>query len=99
MTRAQRSREIQDGIRLLLLEGWDPIGIADVREAQDEYDAYIGGVYGLLASGASPETVAQHLADIQRDSMGLTTERDLLMPVARKLCALNVTLRRPDASA
>jgi hypothetical protein len=99
MTRGQRSRKIQDSIRRLLLGSWDPIGIADVPEAQDEYGTYIGGVYGLLASGASPETVAQHLAGIQRDSMGLSVELEALMPVAKRLCALDVSQRGPGESA
>jgi hypothetical protein len=29
-------------IRRLLMEHWDPIGVANWREAADEYDGYIG---------------------------------------------------------
>jgi len=88
-----RAREIQEAIGRILLQDWDPIGIRDVPEAQDEYDGYVGGVYGLLASGASPQAVAQHLCGIERNSMGFTQALPThLLPVARKLCRLGVTI-------
>jgi hypothetical protein len=44
----QDSRRIRAAIRQVLLDVWDPIGIKDVKEAQDEYDSYLGGIYELL---------------------------------------------------
>jgi hypothetical protein len=32
---------------------WDPIGVGDEINAQDEYEGYLGGVLDLLTSGAS----------------------------------------------
>jgi hypothetical protein len=32
----------------VLMREWDPIGVADVPEAQDEYDSYISQTYGML---------------------------------------------------
>jgi hypothetical protein len=89
----KRALEIMEQIRQVLLHDWDPIGVSDVPEAQDEYDSYIGGVYRLLASGARPKAIAQHLATIQGDTIGLPvgTYKDL-MPVARKLHYLEVRL-------
>jgi hypothetical protein len=89
-----RAREIQAAIARILLQDWDPIGVRDVPEAQDEYDGYVGGVYRLLASGVSPREVATHLSTIESERMGYThaKARDLL-PVAEKLCRLNVRLQ------
>lgn len=89
----ERALEIMEEIRQVLLHDWDPIGVADVPEAQDEYDSYIGGVYRLLVGGARPKVIAQHLATIQGDTIGLPvrTYKDLL-PVARKLHILDVRL-------
>ncbi len=39
-----KGRAIQESIRQVLLREWDPIGVRDVAEAQDEYDGYVGGV-------------------------------------------------------
>lgn len=76
--REERAREIQESIRHILLHDWDPIGVADEPQAQDEYDSYIGGVYRLLASGASTTQVAEHLARVEHDSMGFSTSAEAL---------------------
>jgi len=94
MNDAQRNaRKIQESIRLVLLRDWDPIGIQDVPEAQDEYDSYVGGVYRLLASGATAQEIAEHLFRIEMFQMGLSTSYSArLLPVAAKLRALQVKL-------
>jgi hypothetical protein len=48
-----RAREIQEQIRQILLHDWDPVGVRDQPSAQREYDSYVGGLYRLLAEGAS----------------------------------------------
>jgi hypothetical protein len=66
------------------------LGLRDVAPS-DEYDSYIGGVYRLLASGASCEQVAEHLAALERGPLGYpeaTAARN--MAAARKLCELDV---------
>ena len=91
--RKQRVREIQGSIRQVLLRDWDPIGVSDVPEAEDEYDSYVGGVYRLLASGASEDEIVEHLYRIEYDAMGTPApDREGLRAVARKLTGLNVSL-------
>ena len=65
------SRRIRVEIRRVLLQHWDPIGIREEPKAQDEYDGYLGGVYGLLVRGASDKEIADHLAHIVEERMGL----------------------------
>jgi hypothetical protein len=91
---ARRAHEIQESIRQVLIREWDPIHIHHIPEAHDEYDAYIGGLYRLLADGASEWAVAAHLASIERDSMGFSTSTEALLPVARRLKQLDVRLER-----
>src|SRR5262245_33706874 len=93
--REKRTREIQEQIRQVLLQDWDPIGVADIPEARAEYDSYVGGVYRLLAQHAAPATVAAHLASIEGDQMGLPASPASRLAVATKLCSLDVQL---DAS-
>jgi hypothetical protein len=91
--RDQRARQIQATIRQALLLDWDPIGVQEIPEAHDEYDSYIGGVYRLIASGATEQQVADHLWHIENDTMGLPApDRDALLLVARKLLSLDVAL-------
>jgi hypothetical protein len=91
--RQDRARTIQESLRAVLLRDWDPIGIQDEPGAQDEYDSYVGGVYRLLASGASEEQIVEHLWQIETVTMGLSTpDRTKLHPVARRLRSLDVKL-------
>jgi hypothetical protein len=77
-------RELGD----ILLRNWDPIGIKDEPEAQDEYDSYVGGVYRLLASGASIKEIATHLASIETSLLGYQdTDPRMLVPVVKMLKA------------
>lgn len=96
--RTRRARQIQLQIRDILLRDWDPIGVAQEAHAPDEYDSYVGEVYRLLATGASPQSVAEHLAMLAAKRMGLATPADKLLPAAAKLCALNVSLLARDRS-
>ena len=97
-SREEQARDIQQRIREVLLHDWDPIGIAKEPDLNDEYDAYIGGVYRLLASGATLHTVAEHMARIESEQMGFGTSPDKLVPLAEKLCALNVKLGISDGA-
>jgi hypothetical protein len=47
------------------MDVWDPIGVKDEPNAQDEYDGYLG-VYELLVSGASDEDRESSLANCYR---------------------------------
>jgi hypothetical protein len=71
--------EIQDRIRAVLNEDWDPIGVAgDVDD--DEYDSYIAPIYHLLREGATPAGLADYLLQIETERMelhGLPGERRL----------------------
>ena len=91
--RDRRAREIQQAIGTILLRYWDPIGIRDVPEAQDEYNSFVGPIYRLLASGASTDQVAKHLsAEESALGVGAATPSQLLA-IAERLTALDVNLR------
>jgi hypothetical protein len=51
---------------------WDPIGVAGVPQARDEYHGYVGPLVALLRSGASNAEISVHLERIVVDRMGLT---------------------------
>lgn len=92
-SREQRAKEIQRAIGDVLLRNWDPLGVKDVPQGQDEYDAYVGGVYRLIASGASARQIAEHLMRIESDHLGYPdTSPKMLIPLANKLLRLNIKL-------
>lgn len=60
-------------IRKILLTDWDPIGVSDIPEAQDEYGAYADTVFGMLADQtASVDAIALYLFKIATEHMGLS---------------------------
>jgi hypothetical protein len=73
------------GLRRLLLEQWDPIGVGDAPEAADEYDSYMGQIAELLRSGKSAEDVAAYLNVVSGDRMGIDPDPDANLDAARKI--------------
>ena len=85
----ERGRRVQTAIRDVLMREWDPIGVKDEPMAADEYDMYLGDIYGLLTDNASEAAIAAHLQKIERERMGFadfqTAER---LDVAKALRAI-----------
>jgi hypothetical protein len=66
---------LQRRIRDALLHEWDPIGIQEFPEAQDEYDSYVPDVCHLVLSGASFEDIFAYLWSLETQHMGLRGDR------------------------
>lgn len=62
---------LSERVRQILIHEWDPIGIADVPEAQDEYDSYVAEVRAMLLHQVSKKSIVKHLWRIETDAMGL----------------------------
>ncbi len=72
-----RIEEIQTKIRRVHMDEWDPIGVNNVPEAADEYDRYIGGIYGLIQRNASERLISEHLRSLEIDEMGMVDVQGL----------------------
>ena len=64
------------GVRRLLMHHWDPIGVRQMPEAANEYDAYVGVVGRMLHEGATGDEVERYLRGIREDHMGLGPSAD-----------------------
>ncbi len=63
-------------------------------------NAYVGGVYRLLVSGAGVLELAEHLAQVETDALGFAdTDPKMLIPVAKKLLKLNTKLESRGPAA
>jgi hypothetical protein len=79
-----QSRENRARVREVLMQDWDPIGVRDAPEAQDEYDSYAGRVYVMLMDErASPELIAEYLYRVATEHMGLSPQSELAERSAR----------------
>lgn len=72
----------------LLLTKWDPIGIQDEPQAQDEYVSYVSQIVRLIEAGASVQSVAESLLSIEHERMGLPGDAVRALAVAQALVAL-----------
>ncbi len=87
-----RVKQYNNAIRVILLKEWDPIGVKDVPEAQDEYDSYIPQVCKLLINQESPENIFKYLWKIETDYMGLIGNRNHTQSIAKKLTDIIVKI-------
>ena len=88
----ERAIRVQDQIRDVLFNEWDPIGVNDVAPS-DEYDAYVGGIYRLLSSGTDSEILAAHLRKLEIEQMECPTNDEHRKTIAERLLGLDISLR------
>jgi len=81
-----------DGI---LLEEWDPIGVGDMAEAFDEYSSYAPALARWAIRG-NVNSVADQLAAIQSERMGMTPNAVHDRVIADRLVALAAAAITPD---
>lgn len=83
MIEKEESRRIRREIRSVLLRIWDPIGIKNEPNAQDEYDGYVGPIFSLLVQHKGDDEVLDYLMWVVNDQMGLAsaTRQDLVPTV------------------
>lgn len=63
-------------LREQVLQNWDPIGIKDFVEAQDEYDSYILPIAEIL-NGENPEdNLFRYLWLLETEWMGLSGDKE-----------------------
>ena len=92
--RLDRARRYHAGIRQILLRDWDPIGVADVPEAQDEYDNCIGKIYGMLIRYEPRHKLVEHLWLIETEYMGLFGNRQRTEATVERLLSLRHEVER-----
>ncbi|MDR6872003.1 hypothetical protein J2Y55_003019 [Bosea sp. BE125] len=75
-------------LKSLLLNDWDPIGVADVPEAVDEYDSYAFHLHGMLTAGTTSQAVAEYLNWVVTARMDLTGNLAFDREIAERAIAL-----------
>ena len=58
------------------------------------------GVYRVIASGATPQELAEHLVQVEEGCLGFRdTDPKMLIPLARKLLRINLKQEGSDGAA
>ena len=74
-----------EAIKSLLLHEWDPIGVSDVAEARDEYDAYALQVYKMVRENPDADAIARYLNWVVTSRMLLSGNLDQDRAIAIKV--------------
>ncbi|KRA45509.1 hypothetical protein [Devosia sp. Root635] len=74
------------------MKHWDPIGVEDEPEAQDEYDDYIPVIWKLLINRESTRVIAATLQAIEVEQMGLPANQPRALSAAKKLHLIDIQL-------
>jgi hypothetical protein len=75
-------------IRQVLLHEWEPIGVGDIPQAEDEYDSYVPAIYALLVRRESRYKLIDYLWSVETVAMGLCGNRRRTEEVADRLLRL-----------
>lgn len=81
---------IYQKVRHILLHEWDPIGVGDLAEAQDEYDSYVQPVCNLIKDKKEFIEIYEYLNWVVHDYMCLDDNDDINLIVAKKLAKLSI---------
>ena len=82
------SESLVDNIRTMLWEKWDPIGVNQYPEANDEYDDYAPTLAKLILNGGSETEIFNLLWSIETSHMGLDGDEQATLGFARTLSEL-----------
>lgn len=82
---SDKARRVQLDIKQALINEWDPIGIGDIPEAQDEYDSYVATIYKFYLQNKTKSEIFDYLWWIETEHMGLVGDRQRTEKFAEKL--------------
>jgi len=81
-------KELISGVRNILFSEWDPVGVNDNPNLQDEYDRYIGRIIQMLSEDSSIHDLVKLLKDIEVNEIGCSTSDAIVFNTAKKLLKL-----------
>ena len=83
-----RARVLHQKVRHVLLTTWDPIGVQDIPDAQDEYDGYVPTIFSMLITRKPVSEIFEYLLWLETEHMGLSADRQRTQKIAQDLVDL-----------
>jgi hypothetical protein len=94
----ERAKQYHAAIREAIMSHWDPIGVASIPEAADEYDAYVPAIYKMLIERKSAHDIFGYLWWLETEHMGLSGDRQTTSAFAERLCKIASELGQTPTS-
>jgi hypothetical protein len=82
------SEKLRASVKQVLLLTWDPIGVKDIEEARDEYDAYVSPIVRSILERRAATELRDQLLAFETDRMGLEGDEGRASSVAAELVGL-----------
>jgi hypothetical protein len=79
-----------------VLHDWDPIGVGNIPEAQNEYDAYVPKLCELLESRRARDEIVGYLCWLETSQIGLSGNRQATEAFADKLIQIAATIEEGE---
>jgi len=64
---------------------WDPIGVAGIAQARDEYHSYLPQIFQLVLKNESKIKIATYLTNIEENTIGLSPNMKTALEIAEVL--------------
>jgi hypothetical protein len=80
-----RANRYHEAIKMALLKEWDPIGVSEFPEAQNEYESYVLDIYNLIITQRSKHDIFDYLWELETEHMGLRGDRQATEHFAERL--------------
>ena len=84
----KRAKTFHEAIKNILLNEWDPIGVSDIDEANDEYDSYVPALYKMLLTRKPVHEIFAYLWQLETEHMELSGDRQHTEMIAERLLSI-----------
>lgn len=91
-----KTTTLHQAVHAAVLHEWDPIGIRNIPEAQDEYDAYVPKICELLKLPNSRNDVVSYLGWLATEQMGLSGNNQVTEDFADRLIQIATTMKETE---
>lgn len=80
--------KIEETVKEILLNEWDPIGVKSNPKAKTEYDTYALRIVGMLYNGTDEAKITAFLKDLIVNNFGLNYDEKLTKIISKKLISI-----------
>ena len=91
-----KTTTLHQAVHSAVLHEWDPIGIGNIPEAWDEYDAYVPKICELLKLPNSRSDVVSYLWWLATEQMGLSGNKQVTEDFADRLIQIATTMKETE---
>jgi hypothetical protein len=83
-------KDLHKKIKNILLYDWDPIGVNEFPEANDEYDSYVSSIYKFIIMQKPVNEIYDYLVWLEGEHMGLIVDKQRAHHISKLIYNLSL---------